>query len=51
MIPRVFWDFTTSRVLTLERMSGANVTDSTPSMQSGWTRRQWLAGPPTSCCR
>jgi ubiquinone biosynthesis protein len=28
MIPRVFWDFTTSRVLTLERMRGANVTDS-----------------------
>lgn len=27
LIPRVFWEFTTSRVLTLEQMHGANVSD------------------------
>ena len=39
MIPRVFWDFTTSRVLTLERMSGANVTDSDALDASGVDRK------------
>ena len=36
-IPRVFWEQTTSRVLTLERMGGINVAILTPSMKPKWT--------------
>ncbi len=38
-IPRVFWDFTTSRVLTLERMSGANVGDAAALDAAGVDRK------------
>lgn len=38
-IPRVFWEFTTSRVLTLERMSGANVTDAATLDAAGVDRK------------
>lgn len=39
LIPRVFWEFTTSRVLTLERMHGANVSDATVLDAAGVDRK------------
>ncbi|WP_448811835.1 ABC1 kinase family protein [Agromyces bauzanensis] len=39
LIPRVFWEFTTSRVLTLERMYGANVGDSAALDAAGVDRK------------
>ena len=38
-IPRVYWEFTTSRVLTLERMSGANVADAATLDAAGVDRK------------
>ena len=40
VIPRVFWDCTTSRVLTLERMSGWNVSDAAGLDAAGVDRRR-----------
>lgn len=40
LIPRVFWDYTTSRVLTLERMSGMNVSDSAGLDAAGVDRKR-----------
>lgn len=40
VIPRVFWDCTTSRVLTLERMSGRNVSDAAGLDAAGVDRRR-----------
>lgn len=40
VIPRVFWEFTTSRVLTLERMHGANVSDATALDTAGVDRKE-----------
>jgi ubiquinone biosynthesis protein len=39
-IPRVFWDYTTSRVLTLERMSGMNVGDTGALDAAGVDRKR-----------
>ena len=41
-IPRVFWDATTSRVLTLERIRGVKINDLVALDQQG-TDRPWLA--------
>jgi len=41
-IPRVFWDATTSRVLTLERIRGIKINDLEALDQQG-TNRPWLA--------
>ena len=40
VIPRVFWDCTTSRVLTLERMSGWNVSDAAGLDAAGVDRKR-----------
>ncbi|MBM7502809.1 ABC1 kinase family protein [Agromyces aurantiacus] len=40
VIPRVFWEYTTSRVLTLERMSGMNVGDSAALDAAGVDRKR-----------
>ncbi|RXZ46077.1 AarF/ABC1/UbiB kinase family protein [Agromyces binzhouensis] len=39
-IPRVFWDYTTSRVLTLERMTGLNVGDAAALDAAGVDRKR-----------
>lgn len=39
LIPRVFWEHTTSRVLTLERMRGANVSDAAALDAAGVDRK------------
>lgn len=41
-IPRVFWEATTARVLTLERISGVKINDLAALDQQG-TDRRWLA--------
>ncbi|MDF0515617.1 AarF/ABC1/UbiB kinase family protein [Agromyces sp. H3Y2-19a] len=38
VIPRVYWEFTTSRVLTLERMTGMNVADAVALDEAGVDR-------------
>ncbi|MEN2740314.1 AarF/ABC1/UbiB kinase family protein [Microbacterium sp. X-17] len=38
-IPRIFWDLTTPRVLTLERMSGMKITDLTALDEAGVDRK------------
>lgn len=40
VIPRVFWDYTTSRVLTLERMTGMNVGDTAALDAAGVDRKR-----------
>ena len=41
-VPRVFWDATTSRVLTLERIRGIKIND-LESLDEQGTDRRWLA--------
>ena len=50
VIPRVYWEHTTSRVLTLERMSGMNVVDAAASTKPGGRARpRRPTGARTSC--
>jgi ubiquinone biosynthesis protein len=41
-VPRVFWEATTSRVLTLERIRGVEIND-LKSLDEQGTDRRWLA--------
>ncbi len=51
-IPRVFWDTTTSRVLTLERVRGIKINDvAGPAARRGSTPANSPSRPATSCSR